>query len=94
MLTEMQRAELEALGPPYVRSKLAGYGGGRGAAIGGFACGEITRSEVEGWLIEKHAEDTALQQGTLLWAKIAGWASIVGVIVTIALGVLSILLQK
>jgi hypothetical protein len=35
MLSAEQRAELEEQGPQNVRFKLASYGGGRGAAIGG-----------------------------------------------------------
>jgi hypothetical protein len=50
----------------------------------------INRGDLEDWLIEKHREETKLQVGTLRWAKIAGWAAIIGVIV----GVIAILFQK
>lgn len=86
MLTNEQRAELDHLGPEYVRSKLAGYGGGRNAAIGGFKHGDITRSDIEEWLAEKNLEQVAQQSATLFWAKIAAWAGIVSVIVA-AIGV-------
>jgi hypothetical protein len=54
MLTAEKRAELEEQGPQNIRFKLASYGGGRGAASGGFRCGDITRSEIEDWLAEKY----------------------------------------
>jgi hypothetical protein len=80
MLTAEQRAELEEQGPQNIRFKLASYGGGRGAAIGGFRCGDITRSEIEDWLAEKYQMEAAQQRSILRWARIAGWAGIVSVI--------------
>jgi hypothetical protein len=94
MLSNEQRAELEALGAATVRLKLTQYGAGRGASISGFKCGDITRGNIEDWLVEKNAEETALQRGTLRWAKLAGWAGIISVISTVLMGALAIYLAK
>lgn len=90
-LNAEQRAELEALGPATVRTKFFHSGAGRGAAVAGFACGNLNRGDVEDWLSEKHAEETKLQNSTLQWAKIAGWAGIVSVIATLFIGAASIM---
>jgi hypothetical protein len=52
-LTEEQRVELEAHAPAMVGLKLLQGGAGRGASIPGFKCGDITRGDIEDWLIEK-----------------------------------------
>jgi hypothetical protein len=52
MLSRAQKDELEQQGPQNIRFKLASYGGGRGAAIGGFRCGDFNRGEIEDWLAE------------------------------------------
>ena len=44
--------------------------------------------DIEDWLAEKHAEEESRQDTILRWARIAGWASIIGVIVTIAIALL------
>jgi hypothetical protein len=81
-LTPEQRAELEEHGPQNIRFKLPQHGGGRGAAIPGFKCGDITRGDIDDWLAEKSRIETAQQAATLKWAKIAGWAGIASVILT------------
>jgi hypothetical protein len=86
MLTTEQRAELEHHGAVSIRFKLTQYGSGPGASIGGFKCGDITRVDIEEWLAEKSAEETAQQFAILRWARIAGWAGIVSVILT-AIGI-------
>jgi hypothetical protein len=88
MLTPEQRAELEHLGAPYIRLKLTQYGSGRGASISGFKCGDITRGDIEDWLAEKSAEETAQQSAILRWARIAGWAAIASVILA-AIGIVT-----
>ena len=93
-LTNEQRSELEALAPATIYIKLLQGGAGRGASISGFKCGDITRGDIEDLLIEKNIEEVALQQSTLRWAKIAGWAGIAGVIVTVIIGALTIYLAK
>jgi hypothetical protein len=89
-LTAEQRAELEDSGPATIRLKLTQYGAGRGASISGFKCGDITRGDIEDWLVEKNIDETRLQQGTLRWAKIAGLAGIISIIVTVMMGALAI----
>jgi hypothetical protein len=80
VLTPEQRAELEEHGAETIRFKLIQYGAGRGASISGFKCGDITRGDIEDWLAEKSREESAQQSATLRWARIAGWAGIVGVL--------------
>jgi hypothetical protein len=80
MLTRAQRDEIEEQGAQNVRFKLASYGGGRGAAIGGFRCGDINRGEIEDWLAEQYQREAAQQRSTLRWAQIAAWAAIVSAI--------------
>jgi hypothetical protein len=71
MLSDEQRAELEALGPDTVRTKLIPTGPGRGASVKGFKTGELTRGDVEDWLAAKYIEEKRIQTGTFQWAKIA-----------------------
>jgi hypothetical protein len=82
MLTRAQRNELEQQGPQNIRFKLAAYGGGRGAAIGSFQCGDITRGEIEDWLAEKYQTEAAQQRSTLRWAQIAAAAAILSAILS------------
>jgi hypothetical protein len=93
MLTAEQRAELEALGPETVRAKLLQSGAGRGADVPGFKTGYLTRSDVDDWLAEKHAEEESRQKNTLRWAKIAAWAAIIGVVVGVV-GIVVAVLAK
>jgi hypothetical protein len=51
-------------------------------------------ADIEDWLVEKNVEEIALQLGTLRWAKIAGWAAVVSIIVTVIFGALTILLHN
>jgi hypothetical protein len=89
-LTVLQRAELEALGPATVRFKLLQGSSDRRAPISGFKYGNIMLADIEDWLVEKNVEEIALQQGTLRWAKIAGWAAVVGIIVTVIFGAVAV----
>jgi hypothetical protein len=82
MLTPEQRAELEEHGAASIRFKLTQYGAGRGASISGFKCGDITRGDIEDWLAGKSSEETAQQSAILRWARIAGWAGIIGALLT------------
>ena len=82
-MTETQRKELELLGPATVRTKLINSGAGRGASVAGFTCGDIPRGDIEDWLADKHREETQTQSATLRWAKIAGWAGIASLIVSL-----------
>jgi hypothetical protein len=83
-LTADQRKELQEFGATNVRFKLPTHGAGRGAAISGFKCGDITRGDIEDWLAEKSREETALQQRILFWARVAGWTGIVGIVIAAA----------
>jgi hypothetical protein len=93
-LTAVQRAELEALRPEYVRLKLMYAGPGRGADVPGFRCGSIMRGTIENWLVEQAAVEACREQSTLNWAKVAGWAGIAGVAVGIVGIIVTILLAK
>ena len=53
----------------------------RGAAISGFTCGDITRGDIEDWLVEKNSEETALQHTILFWARVAGSTGLVGIVI-------------
>src|SRR5664279_3893422 len=57
-LTREQRTELEGLTPATVRLMLLQGGPGRGAAISGFKCGDITKGDIDDWLIEKSVSST------------------------------------
>jgi hypothetical protein len=83
MLTDDQRKELEGWGAPTVRAHISGFPFGAGAAISGFKCGHITRSDITDWLVEKTKDETNQQAAILRWAKIAGVASTVAVAVAI-----------
>ncbi len=61
----------------------------------GFRSGLMTRGEVEDWLSQRDQEDAEREQATRKWwARIAGWAGVVGVVVAIAGGILAIWLQQ
>ena len=79
------RAELERLGPGNVRELLRILvGPGRKAPVAMRLPGapDPTRGDVEDWLREKERETERVMRATLKWAKIAGVAAIISVIVT------------
>ena len=95
VLTDDQRAELERLGTAYVRLKIVNYAGGhtgRKSMIGGFDTGDMMRKAIEDWLVTRSAQEAAEQakeQADILkWAKIAAWAAIAGVVITIIVAIL------
>jgi hypothetical protein len=95
MLTTEQRSELENLGIQNVRFKLAGSSGGRPATLNQFLpSGDVTKGDVEDWLLENGAAEVAQQRATLRWAMIAGWSGIVSVILAGATLAYSIWFQK
>jgi hypothetical protein len=62
MLSPEHRAELEALGPETVRMKLLDCGPGRGACPPGFTRpNDITRGDIEDWLVEKYTQESQEQ---------------------------------
>lgn len=85
MLTDEQRAEFEALGAEWVRSRLAFAGPGREAAVYGFKKGVPTRGDVTNWLMEKEAQAKVQKSD---WQEIGRWAIaavVVSIIVIIAI---------
>jgi len=56
MLTREQIAELEALGTASVRLKLFLFRRRRVEFVRGFNSGDMKRSDVEAWLLEKHSQ--------------------------------------
>lgn len=91
MLTDAQRKELETWGSATVRAHLSSFPGtGAGAAIPGFKSGEMTRSDITDWLIQRTKIEQWQQSAILVSAIVAGLASIAAVVV----GILSIVLQK
>ncbi len=85
MLTDEQRAEFEALGAEWVRSRLAFAGSGREAAVYGFKKGVPTRGDVTNWLMEKEAQAKVQKSD---WQEIGRWAIaavVVSIIVIIAI---------
>jgi hypothetical protein len=54
MLTPEQRAELDSHSPSSIQFKLLQAGPGRGASVSGFKCGEITRGDIEDWLVDQN----------------------------------------
>jgi hypothetical protein len=89
-LNAAQRAELEALGPDTVQGKLMHAGAGRGAVVPGFKSNDFLLGDIEDWLAEKYSEEKRVQDSTLRWSRIAGQMAIVGVIVSVVLGIVGI----
>lgn len=83
MLTDEQRKALEEWTAPTVRAHISGFPFGVGAAIAGFKCGHITRSDITEWLAGESKSEAQQQAATFCWAKIAGVASMIGVLVAI-----------
>jgi hypothetical protein len=91
------RRELERRGPANVRELLrTSAGAGPNAPVSfrvtGSSPAEVTlrRSCVEDWLREKEQETEGVMRETLKWAKIAGIAAVIGVIVAVVIGMLGI----
>lgn len=89
-LSNKERDELEALGPMTVRIMLVQGGPGRGASIAGFKCGEITKGDIDDWLIEKETAQRRREFQSfnyLRWTFYAAVgaliAALVGILVTV-----------
>ena len=83
------RAELARRGPANVRELLrtrTGPGDRDLVALQLPGVPDPPRCEVEDWLREAEREGEAVTQDVLKWAKIAGRAAVIGVIVTAILG--------
>lgn len=76
MLTDEQRKELEEHGPKYIQAKLSHphWGAGPGAAIGGFRCGDITRSDIDDWLVEQNKIEARRE-------RVKRWAGIISLVI-------------
>ena len=76
------RAELDHLGVWAVQKRVDQAGVGHGVLVYGFA---IEREFIELWLSEKEQTAARQQAAILGWARIAGWAGVFSVFVTILL---------
>jgi hypothetical protein len=91
------RAELERRGPVNVKEllrTLAGPGPNVPVAVQLDEVPDPIRADVEDWLREKEQEAEAVSRDTLKWAKIAGLAAIIGVVVTAFIGIASIFVTQ
>jgi hypothetical protein len=79
------RAELERVGVWSVQKKLDQAGPGHGALVRGFVCGDIERGFIEEWLSKKERAASRQLSATLRWARIAGLAAIVALVLTVLL---------
>jgi hypothetical protein len=84
MLTDEQRAELEAIGITAVRTKLIQSRLNRGGIVHGLKSGDLRCSDVEVWL----AEDKEMQESKRRAANLALWA-LISVVVGIAIAFLT-----
>jgi hypothetical protein len=85
MLTINEREELEQIGAPGVRAKLAANSAGRRSLLDGFLqCSDPARGDVEDWLVEQAkieaAEHLKIIKATLRSAQVAAAVSIVAVV--------------
>jgi hypothetical protein len=84
LLSREQRKELKSWGAATLRSHLASYpGASPGASIPGFKSGEMTRSDITDWLIERTKIEQRQQTAILISAIVAGVASVLAVVVGI-----------
>jgi hypothetical protein len=94
MLTSEQRAALDDAGTEIVRIQLFQYGAGRDTVVDGFKCEPVRRGDLEDWLAQKTRDEALQQSNILFWAKVAGWAAILGVIAALVGIGLPIVLHK
>jgi len=91
-LTDQQGAELKRLGPRIVQMRLDATGNDPGALVQGTK--DMDRRGVEDWLAAQGADEAKQRADTLRWAKIAGWAALAAVGLTIVVPLLQWLLGK
>jgi hypothetical protein len=85
MLTSQQKAAIERGGPRLAALLLAQMpNAGPDAPVAGFQCTPPKKEDVENWLAHKLSQDKTQQVRTLIWAIVAGVASIVSVLIAIA----------
>jgi hypothetical protein len=91
-LTFDQQRECERQGPDNVRRQLAYAGANPGSVVPGLGDGMMTRGDVQEWLAEIERKSAEEQKeataNTLFWAKVAAWAGIIGIVVTIVIALL------
>jgi hypothetical protein len=91
-LTFDQQRECERQGPDNVRRQLAYAGANPGSVVPGLGDGMMTRGDVQEWLAEIERKSAEEQKeataSTLFWAKVAAWAGIIGIVVTIVIALL------
>ena len=91
MLTPEQRKELKSWGSATLRAHLTSYpSSGPGASIPGFKSGEMTRSDITDWLVERTKPEQRQQTAILVSALVAGVASVLAVVI----GVITLVMQK
>jgi hypothetical protein len=62
---------------------LASAQGGRDAVLNRFLpSGDVSKGDVQDWVLENTPAETAQQNAILFWAKIAGWSAIAAVMLT------------
>jgi hypothetical protein len=79
------RAELDNLGVWAVQQRLDQAGAEHGALVYGFTRGPIDYEFIELWLGEKEQAAARQQAAILRWARIAGWAGMLAVLLTVLL---------
>jgi hypothetical protein len=91
MLSDAHRKELKSWGTATVRAHLSSYPGiGGPASVPGFKSGEMTRSDITDWLIERTKAEQRQQAAILISAIVAAVASAVAVVI----GVIALTLHK
>jgi hypothetical protein len=80
-LTSEDRAKLDECDPGTVRMRLIESGATKGGAVRLGDGSTLPARDIEAWLADKSTENAKLQRDTLWWAKVAGGAAIVGIIV-------------
>ena len=87
------RAELERRGPANVRDALRRTAAGSFVELRGWfrPTLKLRHDTVEDWLREKEQGAEGVTYETLKWAKIAGWAAIIGGVVASFMGLAAIL---
>jgi hypothetical protein len=92
-LSEEQCRELDRLTIENVRLKLACSPAERGSVVPWLGDGKLLRGDVEDWLAEMARLEAKERAATLRWARIAGWAGIVLVALTVLTTVLGTVLD-
>lgn len=77
------KAELNRLGISAVQKKLDQAGVSHAAVVRGFVSGDIERGFIEEWLAETDRAVTKQRAQTLVWAQIAGLASVLALVLTL-----------